>query len=89
MAAEFSEEKTFQLSCFDFVSCARVQISPPLTAADETVGRSVPSIGLPSEVGNAFTGVSSLSLAVAEWIIDPRQVGRGWIDSLPRHGVGV
>lgn len=50
------------------------QISPPLTAADEVVGRSVPSIGLPSELGDAFSGLSSMSLAVAEWIIDPRQV---------------
>lgn len=57
------------------VQCANRQISPPLTAADESVGRSVPSVGLPSEVGDAFTDVSSMSLAVAEWIIDPRQVG--------------
>lgn len=56
------------------VPCAHRQISPPLTAADEAVGRSVPSIGLPSEIGDAFAGVTSMSLAVAEWIIDPRQV---------------
>lgn len=47
----------------------------------------MPSIGLPSEVGDAFAGVSSMSLAVAEWIIDPRQVltvvdGR-WLDQEP------
>lgn len=50
------------------------QIAPPLTHDDEIVGRSVPSIAIPSEVGDTLTGISSLSLAVAEWIIDPRQV---------------
>lgn len=65
----------FRFAPFRSVCTALRQISPPLTTADETVGRSVPSIGLPSEVGDAFAGVSSLSLAVAEWIIDPRQVG--------------
>lgn len=55
-------------------SCVSWQISPPLTAADETVGRSAPVVGMPSEITNALTGVSSLSLAVAEWTINPRKV---------------
>lgn len=50
------------------------QISPPLTATDETVGRSAPVVGMPSEITDALTGVSSLSLAVGEWIINPRKV---------------
>lgn len=29
---------------------------------------------MPDEITDALTGVSSLSLAVAEWIIDPRKV---------------
>ncbi|CAM9866176.1 unnamed protein product, partial [Pylaiella littoralis] len=67
----------FRLSTgiYDAATVGTIQISPPLTAADEIIGRSVPSIGLPSEVGDAFTDVSSMSLAVAEWIIDPRQTG--------------
>ncbi|CAM9248264.1 unnamed protein product, partial [Hapterophycus canaliculatus] len=67
----------FRLSTgiYDTATMGTCQISPPLTAADEVVGRSVPSIGLPSETGDAFSGVSSMSLAVAEWIIDPRQTG--------------
>lgn len=75
MVAEYREHAVHQLASFDSVPCAHRQISPPLTASDKTVGRSVPSIGLPSEVGDAFAGVSSMSLAVAEWTIDPRQVG--------------
>lgn len=51
-----------------------LQVSPPLTAADETVGRSAPVVGMPGEIADALTGVSSLSLAVAEWTIDPRKV---------------
>ena len=54
--------------------CVHRQISPPLTAADESFGRSVPSIGLSSDVGDSLSGASGISLAVAEWIIDPRQV---------------
>lgn len=54
--------------------CVSWQVSPPHTAADEAVGRSVPVVGMPSEITDALTGVSSLSLAVAEWIINPRKV---------------
>ncbi|CBJ25633.1 conserved unknown protein [Ectocarpus siliculosus] len=67
----------FRLSTgiYDAATVGEIQISPPLTADDESVGRSVSSIGLPSDVGDAFSDVSSMSLAVAEWIIDPRQTG--------------
>lgn len=71
-----SDSKGTEPAFFIYPHITPTQISPPLTADDESVGRSVSSIGLPSDVGNAFSGVSSMSLAVAEWIIDPRQVGR-------------
>ncbi|CAM9866972.1 unnamed protein product, partial [Ectocarpus fasciculatus] len=63
----------FRLSTGIYDAATVGAISPPLTADDESVGRSVSSIGLPSEVGDAFSDVSSMSLAVAEWVIDPRQ----------------
>ncbi|CAM9463784.1 unnamed protein product, partial [Ectocarpus sp. 12 AP-2014] len=81
MADEVSSDY-FRLSTgiYDAATVGEVQarigksiISPPLTADDESVGRSASSIGLPSDVGDAFSDVSSMSLAVAEWIIDPRQ----------------
>lgn len=49
------------------------QLSPPVTTEDEAVGRSAPVIGVPDKIGDALIDVSSLVLAVAEWIIDPRQ----------------
>ncbi|CAM9347803.1 unnamed protein product, partial [Scytosiphon promiscuus] len=75
--AEEVSSDYFRLSTgiYDAAALGKVQISPPLTAADKAVGRSVPSVGLPSEIGGALSGVSSMSLAVAEWIIDPRQTG--------------
>ncbi|CAB1097917.1 unnamed protein product [Ectocarpus sp. CCAP 1310/34] len=63
----------FRLSTGIYDAATVGEISPPLTADDESVGRSVSSIGLPGDVGDAFSDVSSMSLAVAEWIIDPRQ----------------
>lgn len=45
-----------------------------MNSEDKRVGRSTSSIGVPDEIRSNFRGVSSLSLAVAEWIIGPRRV---------------
>ncbi|CAM9106632.1 unnamed protein product, partial [Laminaria digitata] len=73
--AEEASSNYFRLSTgvYDAATVGGVQISPPLTAADASVGRSAPIVGMTGEITDALTDVSSLSLAVAEWIIDPRK----------------
>lgn len=44
-----------------------------MTDAEVAMGRVAPSLSMPGEIG-ILSGVSSFSLAVAEWVLDPRQV---------------
>lgn len=49
-----------------------------------TVGRVAPSIGVPEDLGDILSGTTSFYLAVAEWIVDPRQARHAFPENLLR-----